>query len=329
VETIGGINFGPIWGMSGVQNFFGEGYPFHTIYQRLFPKGFVFNGITFVAKTTTLEPREGNLPMQEDGITPQEWRPTCIILGPWQWLFGVMLNAVGLTGPGAQNLLSRGLWQQMTEPFMISFMSVEDTMLARLQEYEKFLKLLSAEVPNFRTAFGLQINLSCPNVKAGGKSDDTILEEGCGYLDPAARYIPYVPIVFKINTLVRPETAVKLSEHPRCYGICVSNTLPWSAMKQWQRALYFPSSIFTGKSPLDRFGGGGLSGKPLLPLVEQWIYAARWAGFTKHINAGGGILCAEDVSRLREADSISVGSVVALRPWRLREIRERACEIFT
>ncbi len=330
MRKIGGIDFGPIWVMSGTLNFFGQGWPFHKWLKKLFPKGFAFEGMTFVTKTTTLEPREGNMPMQEDGITPQEWRPSCIILGPWQWLRGVMLNAVGLSGPGARDLLSRGWWQQMTMPFMISFMSVAGTVEERLREFESFLQLLAAEVPNFRTAFGLQINLSCPNVKAGGKSDAIIVEEGFGYLRLADNCLPDMPIVFKVNTLMRPETAVMLSLHPQCGGICVSNTLPWSAMKWWQKMLYFPSSIFTRKSPLNRFGGGGLSGRPLLPLVEQWVFEARFLGFEKHINAGGGILHTDDVDRLQEAgaDSVSIGSVAALRPWRLRSIIKRAYQVF-
>ena len=42
-------DFGPVWGASGVQGFFGEGYWFH----RWVP-GLSFDGCTFVAKTTTL-----------------------------------------------------------------------------------------------------------------------------------------------------------------------------------------------------------------------------------------------------------------------------------
>src|SRR3989344_1110259 len=95
-RLIGGIDFGPIWVMSGTLNFDGKGWPFHKMLRRLFPKRFTFDGFTFVAKTTTLSPRAGNMPMQTDGITPQEWFPACIIIEWWQRLWGVMLNAVGL-----------------------------------------------------------------------------------------------------------------------------------------------------------------------------------------------------------------------------------------
>ncbi len=328
-RIIKNIDFGPIWGMSGVQNFFGEGFPFHKICRNLFPTRFTFQGVTFVAKTTTLFPRAGNMPTKKDGITPRERKPTCIILGPWQFLTGVMLNAVGLSGPGTKDLLSRGQWQERARPFMISFMSIEDTVPARLKEFDIFLRLLAAEIPNFHASLGLQINLSCPNVKAGGKSDATLLEEGFGYLELMARCLPRIPIIFKLNVSVHPKTAVELSVHPQCGGVCISNTLPWATLKQWKRMVYFPSSIFTGKSPLDRFDGGGLSGKPLLSLVERWVQEAREAGFSEHINAGGGILSADDVNRLKKAgaDSVSIGSVAALRPWRLHSIIEQAHKV--
>ena len=329
-------NFPPIWGMSGVQNFFGEGYPFHRIYKWIFGKLFTFDGVLFVAKTTTIDANKGNMPMKDDGITPSDFRPACIIAGPWQSFLGVMLNAVGLSGPGLRALLDRNIWQQRRASFMISFMSIakgvdeEDGLRKRLEEFGRFASALFVQRDRFLEFFLIQINISCPNVKAGEKSDALIIREAAGYLSILEDWLPGVRCIFKINTLMRPETAVKLSQHPQCAGICVTNTLPWATLKWWQKALYFPSSIFTGKSPLDRFGGGGLSGRPLLALVEDWVRKARAAGFTKHINAGGGILCARHVDRLKAAgaDSVSIGTVAALRPWRLRSIIRRAYEVF-
>lgn len=330
------INFPPIWGMSGVQNFFGEGYPFHRIYKRIFGRLFTFDGVLFVAKTTTIDANKGNMPMKGDGITPSEFRPACIIAGFWQFLLGVMLNAVGLSGPGLHALLDRNIWQQSRQSIMISFMSIvkgvdeEDGLNKRLAEFEKFASALAVRRDQFLEYFFIQINISCPNVKAGEKSDALIIREASGYLSILESYLPGIQCIFKVNTLMQPETAVKLSRHPQCAGICITNTLPWSTLKWWQKILYFPSSFFTDKSPLDQFGGGGLSGRPLLALVEDWVRKARAVGFTKHINAGGGILCAHHVNRLRAAgaDSVSIGTVAALRPWRLRRIIRRAYRVF-
>lgn len=324
----------PIWGMSGVQNFFGEGYPFHAIMRRIFGDWFSFDGMIFVAKTTTWLSNTGNMPMKADGVTPKDWRPACIIAGPWQWLLGVMLNAVGLSGPGARALLERGEWQNRTQLFMISFMSIakganeELGMKLRLAEFAAFIQHLAQQ--RFRAPMVLQINVTCPNVGATTKSASLFSDECQGYLALVAEHMPDLQVIFKINVYTDIDTLIELQSHPQFAGVCVSNTLPWAKLTRWQQIRYFPLSLFTGKSPLHQFGGGGLSGKPLLPLVEDWVWRARLAGFIKHINAGGGILCPDDVDRLKKAwaDSVSIGSVAALRPWRLRAIIKRAHEVF-
>jgi dihydroorotate dehydrogenase len=81
-------------------------------------------------------------------------------------------------------------------------------------------------------------------------------------------------------------------------------------------------------SPLEErgFSAGGLGGAPLLPLVADWVKRVRVAGFTKHINAGGGVLCANDVDTLADAgaDSVFLGSIAMLRGWRVRSAIKRA-----
>ncbi len=53
-----GVEFGKVFAASGMQGFFGEGYWYHRF---LKPFGLNFEGITFVAKTTTLNPRAGKI----------------------------------------------------------------------------------------------------------------------------------------------------------------------------------------------------------------------------------------------------------------------------
>ena len=48
-----GIEFGSVIGASGIQGFFGEGYPYHRYPKLLFPRSFKFDGMTFTAKTTS------------------------------------------------------------------------------------------------------------------------------------------------------------------------------------------------------------------------------------------------------------------------------------
>src|SRR3989344_980370 len=139
-----GVDFGRVWSASGVQAFFGEGYPFH---KKLGPLGPKFDGMTFVAKTTTLSFREGNMPLEDDH-TQEELFPSCIKVKPFK---GVVLDAVGLSGPGARVLLASGKWQRRINPFFISFMSVAETPQKRREELEEFVKLLKACFENYPT----------------------------------------------------------------------------------------------------------------------------------------------------------------------------------
>ena len=59
-----GIDFGHVLDASGARGWFGEGHLFHP-----FIPGLNFEGSTFVAKTTTLNPNRGNANMRRDGLT--------------------------------------------------------------------------------------------------------------------------------------------------------------------------------------------------------------------------------------------------------------------
>ncbi|OGG72858.1 hypothetical protein A3A38_01290 [Candidatus Kaiserbacteria bacterium RIFCSPLOWO2_01_FULL_53_17] len=314
MPTLRGVNCEPIWTASGAQGFFGEGYPYHRLLKLFFPWGFSFKGSTFVAKTTTLMPRQGNLPLKRDGITPREWLPKCVVVKPLQ---KVALNAVGLSGPGALALFETKRWQEYRRPFFVSFMSVEKDPDARLKELEEFLELFRRYHPAFKAPVGLQVNFSCPNV---GLHPGKLVGEVRKALDLAdAKVSLRVPVVPKFNALLPISAAKEIASHRRCDALCVSNTIPWGALPHridWQDL--FGSS----ESPLKKYGGGDLSGAPLLSIVRDWVTEARAAGITKHINAGGGILCADDVRTLFRAgaSSVFVGSAVMLCPWRLQSI---------
>jgi hypothetical protein len=146
-----GVDFGSVWGQSGIQNFFGEGYPFHKFWK---PLGLDFSGMTFVAKTTTVAPRAGNMPLKADGTTPVELIPRCIVIKPFHC---VALNAVGLSGLGLEFLFYTCRWQERREPFMISYMSVATTTAERLQETREFVKFLKPRLG------GMSHNNELPN----------------------------------------------------------------------------------------------------------------------------------------------------------------------
>jgi len=309
-----GIDFGCVLDASGTEGFFGEGYPYQKVL------GINFSGATFVAKTMTLRPRAGNMRMRRDGsLFWWPLKPDCMVVKLWK---GAAFNAVGLSNPGAEALLAQGQWQKREESFFLSFMAVGDTREERMKELNGFVRILSLVKKSFHALFGLQINLSCPNV---GLRPEILVEEAITVL--TATSILDIPLMLKFNILLPVEAALKISKHPACDALCVSNVIPWGALPDQIDWCGIFGSI---ESPLKKYGGGGLSGAPLLPLVKRWVRSARFAGITKPINAGGGILHPRDVDTFFKAgaDSVFIGSVSFLRPWRVRAIIKRARQIY-
>ncbi|MCL4406157.1 MAG: hypothetical protein M1586_01395 [Patescibacteria group bacterium] len=308
-----GIDFGNVLGASGVQGFFGEGYWFHRIWSRF---GLDFAGMTFVAKTATLFPREGNMPLTRL-YTPYYPFPRCVKIKP---LRGVMLNSIGLSNPGIGALLGVDKWQKRTKPFLLSVMSLADTPAKRLDELRLLVETIGLVKDSFHAPFGLQINLSCPNTEHDPRE---LIKESVEVLKIVAAL--GVPIMPKYSIASASMQAVlELGDHSGCDAICVSNTLPFG----WQ-SLDWQSAWGSRMSPLAKFGGGGLSGKVLRPLVCEWIARLRDAGFTKPINGGGGIFLPEDAEHYHDAgaSSIFIGSVAVLRPWRVASIIRRANDL--
>lgn len=305
-----GIDFGNVLGASGVQGFFGEGYWPHKVWK---PFGLNLANMTFVAKTATLLPRKGNTSLTRH-YTLRNPFPRCIKVKFWR---GLMLNSVGVSNPGIGALLGTGKWQERTEPFFISIMSFADTLQRRLEELRIIVETIGFCKDSFSAPFGVQLNLSCPNTKCDLNES---MDESGEMLETAS--VLNVPLMPKYSIASAPiEAVMRLNDHPNCDAICVSNTLPfgWKGI-DWKSV--WGSTI----SPLAKFGGGGLSGKILCPLVCEWIARLRHAGFTKPINGGGGIFCPENVVRFNKAGASSVflGSVTNLRPLRVKSIFNQA-----
>lgn len=322
---LGGIAFSPVMNASGAQGFFGEGYPFHYWWH--------FAGLTFrkcglTTKTTTMQPRlrpdlgQGNMPMKEDGITPKEFFPRCIVARPRH---GVTLNAVGLSGPGAPELLRRNRWQQHRGgPLMVSFMSVAPSVADRLDELDEFVSLLSPTVHQWNSPVGLEVNVSCPNVDVEADPTHQVDEIGQS-LDRTARL--RVPVQIKINALMSPAAAAQFATHEACAAITMGNTLPWGKKPDRIDWAFLFGSL---KSPLAHLKGGGLSGKPLAPIVAEWIAAASDCGVHKPIWACGGIYSAKELRAMKAAGAsgVQLGTVAILRPWRMRTLIRYANELF-
>lgn len=303
-----GNEFGCVINASGARNFDGNGYPLHLL---LGPLGLKWTGSTFVAKTTTLAARPGNMPVGSDRITPRELIPRCIRMNHRT---AIALNAVGLTGPGAAHLFVHMGWERRIHSFFLSFMSVGDTREDRLNELARFVQVMKQFLPDFQAPVGLKLNVSCPNV---GLVQSKLVGEIRDALDVAQAL--NVPLVPKFSVMVPVEAIAEIAELEGCDGICLSNTIPWRKLPEW---IDWDRLFGPGESPLAALGGGGLSGAPLLPIVVGHVAKLRAAGTTKPIIAGGGVLSCRDADCLiaAGADAISLGSIAILRPWRVQRV---------
>ncbi len=315
-----GINFGPVLQASGATNFHGKGWWYH---KPLHFFGLNFRGSTIVTKTTTFLARPGNMPLKPDGVTPKEWLPRCIIVNRRK---KVALNAVSLSGPGLNFLINALWWQNFTEPFLISVMSLQKTAEGRLAELQAIFHRLSSakQYEQFRADWGVQLNFSCPN---GGIDPKALIDEVIPTLEMAEKSLsPSVPLMLKFGPDVHPESIVRIANHPRCDAICVFNTLPYGKHPTWAKVtapIDWKSLFGSDSSPMEkRFPGfaGGLSGAPLKPFLLEWLTLVRVLGVTKQIVAGGGLLSANDAKQAFDAgaNAVSPGSIAMLAPTQVR-----------
>lgn len=323
-----GIDFGTAMNASGARGFFGERDPY-WFHRPLRPFGLDWSGSTFVAKTTTLEPRAGNMPL--DGNRPRHWKPDCIAVN---FRRAAVLNAVGLSGPGLDALLCDGRWQSRLDPFWLSFMAMDGDADRRDWKAEQAALAIASTTHRFGASFGVQLNLSCPNVHLDPSS---LVRDSSHTLRAFRERLPRVPLALKINALVPPCVARDMASDPNCDALVVSNTIPWGKLPAdipWR-------DLFGEVSPLAKYGGGGLSGAPLTTVVQKWLAEAihgttpsdvlsdpscqvRTPGrpFPVPIVAGGGVVDKRSAVILLRlgASAVEVGSVAIVRPWRVRGI---------
>ncbi|MFA5184124.1 MAG: hypothetical protein WC456_01200 [Patescibacteria group bacterium] len=313
------IYFSNCWVASGALSFFGEGYWHHDLLRRLVHEFKNVDNCTFVAKTVTLDSRQGNMPLDKH-FQPRELKPKCIKIKPFK---GIVLNSVGLSNPGTIAILKTGHWQGITQPFFISFMAIGYNLIGRLDETKRFVELLAANLSEFRAPIGLQINISCPNIQ---HNTQELVNEAIKMLQIASEL--NIPLDLKANIFLPDRLAQEIDASGLCDILTLSNTIPYGTENlglDWKR-------LFGETSPLKKYGygNGGLSGKPVLPLVLKKIEELRMAGVTMPIKGSGGILKSADVYAMKKAgaNAIEIGSVLMLRPWRVKEIVDRANFLF-
>ncbi|MDD5288918.1 MAG: dihydroorotate dehydrogenase [Dehalococcoidales bacterium] len=230
-----------------------------------------------VCKGTTLEPRDGN---------PQ---PRIVETS------GGMLNSIGLQNIGVDALIEEKapVWAKWTVPVIVNIAG------RTIDDYA----VLAEKLDNVAGVSGLEVNISCPNVKAGGAEfgADPV---SAAKVTEAVKKATTLPIIVKLT----PNTGeiVKIAQAVTAAGadaLCLINTLKGMAI-----------DIKTRK-PLLGNGYGGLSGPAIKPVALYMVYEVAKVVKIPIIGCGG-ITTAGDAIEfmLAGAAAVQVGTASFMNP---------------
>lgn len=256
---------------------FGFGYEFAELYDINCLGSFSFKG-------TTLEGRFGN-PTPRIAECPQG-----------------MINSVGLQNPGVHKVIAEEL-PKLKEVFNKKV--IANVGGFALDEYQECARLLDAE-----DQVGiLEINISCPNLHAGGVNFGTDAKNAAAVIE-AVKKVTKKPVMAKLTPNVTDITEIALAcEAAGADGISMVNTL-----------LGMRIDLKT-KKPVIANKMGGFSGPAIMPVALRMVYQV-YEKVNVPIVGMGGISKAEDVIEmmLAGATAVQVGAANLVNPFACRDI---------
>ena len=229
-----------------------------------------------VVKGTTLRPRRGN-----DGVRMAETSAG-------------MLNSIGLENPGVDSFLQTIL--PRLSPYGMNV--IVNISGSSADEYGKLAKLL--DVPGVA---GIELNVSCPNVKEGGILFGT-LPDAVSEVVRAAKANTKKPVILKLSPNVTDIVPIaQAAERAGADALSLINTLLGMAI-----------DIHTRRPVLGNITGG-LSGPAVKPVALRLVWQTAQAVKIPIIGMGG-IMTAEDAIEffLAGASAIAVGTANFVDP---------------
>ena len=256
---------------------FGYGYEFAEFYD--------INCLgTFSFKGTTKDPRFGN---------PTPRIAEC---------YAGMINAVGLQNPGVDKVIAEEL-PKLKKCFNKKVMANVGGF--SVEEYVHTASLLDKE----EQVGWLEINISCPNVHAGGTNFGSS-EKGAYEIINAVKKSVNKPIIAKLSPNVTDITAIaKAVEDAGADGVSLINTL-----------LGMRIDLRTRK-PVIANKMGGFSGPAIFPVAVRMVYQVANAVKIPVVGMGG-VSTAEDVIEmmLAGATAVEVGAANLINPYACKQI---------
>lgn len=224
---------------------------------------------------------------------------------------GGMMNSVGLQNPGVR------AFAEESGPFLQNLSDKGTAVICQVAghsvaEYVAALELFDELCP---WAAGFELNVSCPNIAAGGAACGST-PDGAAEVMRACRPVTKKPLLVKMAPVRLPEIARAL-EAEGADGLTVINSIPGMAI-----------DVHTRRSKLSR-PTGGLSGPLLHPIAVRMVWEVANA-VQIPVCGVGGVMSGEDAAEfiLAGATAVSVGMASFVDPAApvriLRELEEWA-----
>ncbi len=238
-----------------------------------------------VVKGTTLEPRKGNTP-------PRICETAAGIL-----------NSVGLQNPGIDSVIRQEIpyLKNKNVPLIINI-------AANLEE--EYIELARTLDP-LEEVHGLEVNISCPNVKKGGMAFGTDVESACR-LVKTLRSVTTKPLIVKLSPNVTDIVEIALAvEEAGADALSLINTLLGMAIDVNRRKPVLGNIM------------GGLSGPAVKPIALRMVWQVSEKVKVPVIGMGG-IMTAEDALEfiMAGATAVAVGTANFVDPRAICEIIE-------
>lgn len=210
---------------------------------------------------------------------------------------GGMMNSVGLQNPGV------AAFAEQSGPWLAD-LTVKGTQVIcqvaghSIEEYVRALEMFVELCP---WAAGYEINVSCPNIAAGGAACGST-PEGASEVMRACRKVTDKPLFVKMAPVRIPEIARAL-EAEGADGLTVINSIPGMSI-----------DVRTRRSRLSK-PTGGLSGPLCHPIAVRMVWEAANA-VDIPICGVGGVMTGEDAAEfiLAGACCVSVGMANFVEP---------------
>ncbi|MCI8384081.1 MAG: dihydroorotate dehydrogenase [Clostridia bacterium] len=206
-----------------------------------------------------------------------------------------MLNSIGLQNPGVEYFAQNDL------PFLRKFDTavIVNACGSSIEEYVELCKIL-----NKLDIDGVELNLSCPNVKAGCMAFGNSYE-GVKQVTKEVRKVLDKPLIVKLTPNVTDIASIaKAVEDAGADGVSLINTL--LAMK----------IDIDKRRPVLANNTGGLSGPAIRPVAVRMVYQVAQAVKIPILGMGG-IANGEDAIEfmLAGATAVSIGAGNFLSPY--------------